>query len=108
VDPRDRPLDVEAALRDLADNEVILVVARDRHHNVGAIRTSVGLHRRFIGVAAQHDVAKLVRDHLAASGTSLDHENLVALADQLAGQVKADLPAAPDDDVHSYWPSWLS
>src|SRR5689334_24502395 len=34
-----------------------------------------------------------------------DHQNLIALGNQLAGEVEADFAAADDDDIHNAHPS---
>ena len=41
VDPRDRPRHVEVVLGHLADDQVVLVVAGDRGHDVGPVATGL-------------------------------------------------------------------
>ena len=86
-------------LRDLADQHVVLVVAGDRDHHVGARDPGPLEHPELGGVAVVDVVLELLLDRQVALAVGLDQGHLVALLDQLAGQVPADLAGADDDHV---------
>src|SRR3954454_8086902 len=100
VDARDDPSDEVLLLRHLADEDVVLVVARDGDDEVGALDARALEDPQLGGVAVLDRVLELFLDRQVAAAVVLDQRDLVPLADQLAGEVPADLAASGDDDVH--------
>ena len=101
VDARDDLRDAVLLPRDLADDHVVLVVAGEREHDVGRARDARPLEDEELGrVAALHLVLELVLERLEAVAPLLDQRHLVAEPKKRAGDVRADLAAARDDDVH--------
>ncbi len=87
--------------RDLADDHVVLVVAGEREHDVGRARDPRPLEDEELGrVAALHLVLELVLERLEAVAPLLDQRHLVPEPEERARDVRADLAAAGDDDVH--------
>jgi hypothetical protein len=99
VDAGDDPVAEVLLLGDLADQQVVLVVARDRDDEVGALDARALEHPQLGRVAVLHGVLELLLDDQVAAALLLDQRDLVALLDELAGEVPADLAAAADDDV---------
>ena len=78
VDARDHLLDAVLLLRELADDHVVLVVARQREHDVGRPRDAGALEHEELGrVAALHLVLELVLEPLEAVAALLDQRHLV-------------------------------
>ena len=101
VHARDRRLDAVAVARELADDDVVLVVARDRDDDVGRPLDAGALeHEELGGVTAVHLVLELRLEHVEAHRPLLDQRHLVAVADQRPRQVRAHLAAACDQEVH--------
>ena len=100
VDARDDPLAQVLLLGDLANEHVVLVVAGDRDHEVGALDAGALEHPQLGGVAVLDGVLVLFLDHQIAWTRGLDQRHLVALDDQLAREVAPDLARADDDHVH--------
>ncbi len=100
VDAGHDPLDLVLVARHLADEDVVLVVAGDRDHEVGALDAGALEHPQLAGVAVLHGVLELLLDHQVAAAVVLQQGHLVALVDQLPCQVPADLPGPGDDHVH--------
>ena len=94
-------------LRDLADQHVVLVVAGHRDHHVRALDAGPLQHPQLRGVAVLDVVLELLLDGQEAVAVVLDQGHLVALVEQLAGQVPADLAGPDDDDVHAHQPGGL-
>src|SRR4051812_4366206 len=100
VDAGDDALAEVLLARDLADQQVVLVVAGDGDDQVGALDPGALEDPQLGGVAVLDRVLELLLDRQVATTVVLDQRDLVALADQLAGEVPADLAASGDDDVH--------
>ena len=101
VDARDRRLDAVAVARELADDDVVLVVAGHRDDDVGRALDPGALEHEELGrVAAVHLVLELGLELVEACRALLDQRHLVAVADQRPRQVRADLAAACDQEVH--------
>src|SRR5947209_10292168 len=100
VDARDDPLDEVLLLGDLADEHVVLVVARHRDHQVGPLDPGPLEHPQLGRVAVLHGVLELLLDDQVAAPVALDERDLLALVDELAREVPAHLAAADDQDVH--------
>ena len=84
-----------------ADDHVVLVVAGEREQDVGRPRDPGALEHEELGrVAALHLMLELVLEALEPVAALLDQRHLVAEAHERAGDVRADLAAARDDDVH--------
>ena len=66
VDAGDRPRHVEVVLGHLADDEVVLVVAGDGGHDVGAVGAGLGEVLALAAVVRDDDGADLVRDLVRA------------------------------------------
>ena len=87
--------------RELADDDVVLVVARGGDEDVRRPRDAGLLEDEELGrVARLHPVLELLLEALEAVAPLLDERHLVAHRDEAAHEVRADLPAADDDDVH--------
>ena len=80
--------------------DVVLVVAGDGDHEVGALDARALEHPQLGAVAVLDGVLELLLDAQVARAVALDERDLVALGDQLAREVEADLAAADDEDVH--------
>src|SRR5919198_30281 len=102
VAARDHPLHAVLLPRDLADEDVVLVVARHGDHHLGPRDSGPLQDPQLRPVPVVDRVLELLLDHREARGIGLDHRDLVALADELAGEVPADLSGAHYDDVHRY------
>jgi hypothetical protein len=101
VHTRDHLGHVVPLARDLADDEVVLVVAGDAQDEVGGPGDPGLLEHVQLGrVAEQHLVLELLLQPLVAVRALLDQRHLVAHAQQRAGDVGADLAPAGDDHVH--------
>ena len=100
VDARDDPLDAVALARDLADDDVVLVVARDRDDQLGALDAAALEHHQLGRVAVLRDVLELLLEQPVAVGALLDDRDLVPHLQQLVREVAPDLAAAGDEDVH--------
>ena len=81
-------------LGDLADQHVVLVVAGDGDHEVGALDAGALEHPQLGRVAVLDGVLELLLDDQVAAALGLDQRHLVALAEQLAREVPADLAGA--------------
>ena len=98
VDARDHLRDAVLLLRELADDEVVLVVAGDREHEVGGALDPGRLEDVELGRVAVVDVeVELLLEPAVAVEALLDQRHLVVRADQRARHVGADLAAARDD-----------
>ena len=97
----DDPLAEVLLLRDLADQQVVLVVAGDRHDEVGALDPGPLEHPQLGRVAVLDGVLELLLDGQVAAPVLLDHGDLVAALEQLAREVPADLAGAGDDHVQA-------
>ena len=95
----DDPLAEVLLLGDLADQQVVLVVAGHRDHEVGALDPRALEHPQLRGVAVLDGVLELLLHGEVAAPVLLDHGDLVAALEQLAGEVPADLARAGDDHV---------
>ena len=79
--------------RELADDDVVLVVAGGRDEDVGRPRDPGLLEDEELGrVARLHTVLELLLEALEAVAALLDERHLVAHADEAAHEVRADLP----------------
>src|SRR5215471_11199706 len=109
VDARDHLGDAELLSRDLADDHVVLVVAGQREHDVRRPRDPGPLEDEKLGrVSALHLVFEFVLELLEAVALLLDQRHLVPEAEERAGDVRTDLAAAGDDDVHQLTTSSVS
>ena len=100
VDARDDAVAEVLLLGDLADEDVVLVVAGDRDHQVGALDAGALEHPQLGRVAVLGGVLELLLDREVARARGLDERDLVTLGDQLACEVAPDLAGADDDRVH--------
>ena len=91
-----------AVLGDLGDDDVVLVVARDREDDLRRPCDPGALEDVDLGRVAQraHDRPELGLELLEPLAALLDEGHLVAHAEERARDVRADLPAARDDRVH--------
>ena len=101
VDAGDDPLAEVLLLGDLADQQVVLVVAGDRHDEVRALDAGALEHPQLGGVAVLDGVLELLLDRQVAPAVLLEDGDLVALLDELPRQVPADLAGAGDDHVQT-------
>src|SRR3954454_11075314 len=104
VDAGDDARDEVLLLRHLADEDVVLVVARDGDDEVGALDPRALEHPELGRVAVLDRVLELLLDGQVALARALDEGDLVLLGDELAGEVPADLAGAGDDHVHAVTP----
>src|SRR4051794_37765421 len=102
VDAGDDALDEVLLLGDLADEHVVLVVAGDRDDEVRALDARALEHPQLGRVAVLHRMLELLLDDEVAAPLALDERDLLALVDELARQVPADLAAADDEDIHQW------
>ena len=101
VHPRDHLRHPVALLGDLRDHEVVLVVSRHGEHDVGRTVDPRALEHVDLGrVAAQRHRAELLLEQLEAVAALLDERHLVSHVEQRRGDVRPDLAAAGDDQVH--------
>ena len=101
VDARDHVADAVALARELADDDVVLVVAGRGDEQVGRALDAGALEHEELGrVAADHLVLELGLELVEPVRPLLDQRHLVAGAQQRAREVRADLAAACDQDVH--------
>src|SRR5215217_4832807 len=90
VDASDDSLAEVLLLGHLANQQVVLVVARDGHDEVGALDPGPLEHPQLGGVAVLDGVLELLLDGQVAAAVLLEHGDLVALLEQLARQVPPD------------------
>ena len=107
VDAGDDPLDAVLLLGHLADQDVVLVVAGDRDHQVGALDARALEHPQLGRVAVLDGVLELLLDDAVARVVGLDQRHLAVLGDQLAREVPPDLAGAGDDHVHAVPPPFI-
>ncbi len=102
VDAGDGAGDAELGLGDLAEGQVVLVIAGDRDHQVGPLHAGP-LHSGGIAGVSLHDhlVAQLLGDIVRARGVDLDDQDLV-VGNEGAGEVESDLSGSGYDDEHGY------
>ena len=88
--------------RELADDQVVLVVAGQRSDHFWRPRDPGALEDVDLGrVTEQHLVLELVLEPLEAVAALLDQRHLaLAVLQQHANEVRADLAAARHEDVH--------
>jgi hypothetical protein len=79
VDPGDDLVDEVLLAGDLADQHVVLVVAGDRDHHVGALDPGPLEHPELGGVAVGDVVLELLLDRQVAAPIALDQRHLVVL-----------------------------
>src|SRR5204862_1714138 len=101
VDAGDDAIAEVLLLGDLADEHVVLVVACDRDHEVGALDARALEHPQLGRVAVLHGVLELFLHRQVACARGLDQGDLVVLGDQLAGEVAPHLARPDDDRVHA-------
>jgi hypothetical protein len=88
-------------LRELADHEVVLVVAGHCEHEVRRPLDPRPFENEQLGrVTAMNDVLELCLERLEPIGPLLDQRHFVTGAQKQARQVRSDLAAAGDEDVH--------
>ena len=93
--------DAVALAGELADDDVVLVVAGRGDEQVRRPLDAGALEHVQLGrVAAEHLVLELDLELVEAVRVLLDQRHLVAGAEQRTGEVRADLAAACDQDVH--------
>ena len=97
--PRDAPLHAEQGVGDLAGHHVDLVGAGDGDQHVGVAGPGALEHLRMGGVADDPAHVVALVDAPRLLGRVVDHRD-VDLARQMAGDGRADLPGAADDDPH--------
>ena len=109
VDARDHLRHAVALRRDLADDQVVLVVARDAEHELGRTADPGALEHVQLGRVAEQDLMlELVLELVEPVRPLLDQGHLVPHLQQRAGDVGADLAAACDDRIHQALASWAS
>ena len=101
VDARDDGLDAVAVARELADDDVVLVVAGHGDDDVRRALDPGALEDEELGgVAAEHLVLELGLELREPHRALLDQRHLVPVADQRPRQVRAHLATACDEEVH--------
>ncbi len=101
VDARDHLLDAVALAGELADDDVVLVVAGHRDHDARGPLDAGPLEHEDLGRVPVHDdVLELVLKPLEPVAPLLDQRHLVPDTKQAASEVRADLAPACDQDVH--------
>ena len=100
VDARDHLRHAVLLLRDLADDDVVLVVAGDGDHQVGALDAGPLEHEQLGRVARPHDVLEALLEQRVALAVALDQRHLVAHVHERGREVAAHLAAPDDQDVH--------
>src|SRR5688572_30763232 len=100
VDAGNRSRNAKLLACNLADHEVVLVLAGHRDYDVGARGARRGLRSCLGAVSGHGDGAEHVVDLRDALGVALDEQDLVPFSKEVLGQVVADLPASGNDDVH--------
>ena len=106
VHARDDLRDSIALPRELADDQVVLVVARHGEDELGRPRDPGQLEDVQLGrVAVQDLVLELVLELVEPRRALLDQRHLVPGPQQRAGDVRADLAASGDDGVHARYPA---
>ena len=101
VDARDRLRHAVPLLRDLRDDEVVLVVAGDREHELRRARDAGPLEDVDLGrIARERHRAELGLELLEPVAALLHERHLVAHPEERAGDARPDLAATGDDRVH--------
>ena len=101
VDAGDHLRHLVPVLRDLGDDDVVLVVARHREHELRRPRDAGSLEDVDLGrVAGECRRAELGLELLEAITALLDQRHLVAHPEERARDARADLPSPRDDRVH--------
>ena len=100
VDPRDRAGHVEVVLGHLAHHQVVGVVTGHGRDDGRAVGAGLGEVDAFTAITVHDHRAQLVTDALGAAGVLLHEHDLVALGEELLGQVEADAATTDDDHEH--------
>src|SRR5205085_6779578 len=102
VHARDHLLRAVLLPRELADDQVVLVVTRQRRDHVGWARDAGALEDEDLRRVTEQDlVLELLLEPLEAVAPLLHERHLVlAVREEHAREVRADLAAAGDQDVH--------
>jgi len=101
VHARDGLADAVRVLRDLRDDEVVLVVPGHREEQLRRTRDPCALEDGDLGrVSAEHDRPELLLEPREAVGPLLDHRDLVPEIEKRARDVRSDLPSPGNDRVH--------
>jgi hypothetical protein len=100
IDARDYPAHGVLLLRHLADDDVVLVVAGDRDHQIGALDSRPLQHPELCGVTVLDDVLEFLLDNLVATMVGLEQGHLLVVGQQLAREVPTHLAGSDDDHVH--------
>ena len=100
VDASNDPLAAVLLLGDLADQDVVLIIAGDRDHQIRPRDTGSLQHPQLGRVPVLDRVLEFLLHHAVASVIGFDQRHLAVLADQLPREVPPDLPRARDDHVH--------
>ena len=107
VDARDDALHAVLLLGDLADQDVVLIVAGDGDHKVGALDARPLQNPQLTRIPILNRVLELLLDHPEAVVIGLDQRHLTVLGNQLAGQVPPHLARPGDDHIHVRFGSQL-
>ncbi len=100
VDARDGEGNLIARLGDLADHQIVVVVARHRDHQIRALSADLIHRARLAGVTTKHRGSQILLQAFEAHRILLQQQHLMSLLDQTLRQVIADLAAASNDDIH--------
>ena len=98
---RDGVLDAEELAGDLGDHQVRVVVVSDGCQHVAVL--DARLDEELLVVADAHKEAAIeVAAQLAERGlVAVDHDHVVPVVGEQPPELRAHVPAANDDDVHS-------
>ena len=85
---------------ELADDQVVLVVAGDSDHEVGPRHARHGEPAAFGGVVGEDGGAQLILQVLRLAAVLFEEDDLMTLGRQVVRERGAHLAAAGDDDEH--------
>src|SRR5439155_15592575 len=87
--------------RELADDDVVLVIARCGHDEVGwTLHAGLLQHEELGRITVQDLMLELLLELRVAVAALLDQRHLVPEPDEAAREVRADLPTACHEHVH--------
>ena len=95
-------------LRELADDQILRVVSRDRDERVGPVAASLHLGAALVRRSVHHDRAELFLDEICAPPIGLDDCDFVPRLEEGLREMESDLPRPRNDEVHqrAFTGSW--
>jgi hypothetical protein len=101
VDQSNGPLNVEDMLGHLANDQIVGIDRRGRHHQIGSFRPSFSQNSHLAAVTNQGHASNLFSYESGTPWISLDHQDLVTDRCQILGEVVANSSATDNEDIQA-------